>query len=65
MHEKKEVSQFRLWVHNLWLDSRDERSQLKILPLTMEQYWAKYKWWLKREYVHQHKKRKTKRKNES
>ena len=46
----KTESQFRLWVRNIWFDNARERAEFKELPYTMEEYYQKYKWWLKREY---------------
>jgi hypothetical protein len=44
---------FRQWVHELWLQNCDEHRELSELPYTKEQYFAMYKYWLKREYRHQ------------
>lgn len=49
----KKASSFRLWVHNIWLDNNDEQLAYKELPYTMQEYWSKYKWWLRREFKHQ------------
>lgn len=46
-------SVFRNWVRNLWVENTDERGEYHELPYTMEEYWARYKWWLKREFRHQ------------
>ena len=46
-------SQFRHWVRNIWFDNAQERAEFKELPYTMEEYYQKYKWWLKREYKFQ------------
>lgn len=43
-------SHFRTWVRNLWFDNTSERLEYRELPYSMEEYWEKYKWWLKREY---------------
>jgi hypothetical protein len=43
---------FRQWVHELWLQNCDEHREISELPYTKEQYWAMYKYWLKREYRH-------------
>jgi hypothetical protein len=47
------LSKFRLWVQNIWMDNREEHFQSNELPYTMQEYWDKYKYWLKREYQHQ------------
>lgn len=49
----KKESQFRHWVRNIWIDNAQERVEFKELPYTMEEYYQKYKWWLKREYKFQ------------
>ena len=46
------VSPFRMWVHNLWIDNCEERLVYKQDPVTQQQYWNTYKWWIKREYRH-------------
>lgn len=50
---KNQSSAFRSWVHNIWLDNREERLTYGQDPATMNEYWNKYKYWLKREYKHQ------------
>lgn len=44
---------FRRWLHELWLCNCDERAQYYQLPFTQAQYFQHYKYWLKREYLHQ------------
>ena len=51
----KKESHFRSWVRNIWFDNAIERAEYKQLPYTMEEYYQKYKWWLKREYKFQNK----------
>ena len=46
------VSPFRMWVQNLWIDNCEERLVYKQDPVTQQQYWNTYKWWIKREYRH-------------
>jgi hypothetical protein len=48
------VSPFRMWVQNLWIDNCEERLVYKQDPITQQQYWKTYKWWIKREYRHKH-----------
>ena len=48
------VSPFRMWVQNLWIDNCEERLVYKQDPVTIQQYWNTYKWWIKREYRHKH-----------
>ena len=47
------LSEFRNWVRNLWVENTEERNEYRELPYTQEEYWARYKWWLKREFQHQ------------
>lgn len=49
----KEMTSFRLWVRNIWLDNTEEQLAYKELPYTMQEYWSRYKWWLRREFKHQ------------
>lgn len=46
------ASQFRNWVRNLWIENCEERLVYSQDPVTMQQYWNTYKWWIKREYKH-------------
>jgi len=48
------TSQFRMWVQNLWIENCEERLVYKQDPVTQQQYWDTYKWWIKREYRHKH-----------
>ena len=48
------VSPFRMWVQNLWIDNCEERLVYRQDPVTQQQYWNTYKWWIKREYRHKH-----------
>ena len=48
------MPQFRNWVHNLWLDNCEERMlYYSGDKLTEQEYFQKFKWWLRREYRHQ------------
>jgi hypothetical protein len=44
------ASSFRIWVQNLWMENREERLTFGDDPVTIQQYWKTYKWWIKREY---------------
>jgi hypothetical protein len=44
---------FRVWLHELWLQNSDEHRLYGELPYTQEEYFQRYKYWLKREYKHQ------------
>ena len=46
------VSPFRMWVQNLWIENCEERLVYQQDPVTQQQYWDTYKWWIKREYRH-------------
>jgi hypothetical protein len=48
------ASPFRMWVQRLWMENCDERLVYKQDPVTQQQYWDTYKWWIKREYRHRH-----------
>ena len=49
----KPISGFRLWVQRIWMDNCDERLTVGQDPVTINQYWNTYKYWLKQEYQHQ------------
>jgi hypothetical protein len=49
----KPTTAFRLWVQRIWMDNCDERLTVGQDPVTINQYWNTYKYWLKREYQHQ------------
>lgn len=51
----KQESEFRHWCRNIWLDNCAELESYKQLPYSLQEYFQKYKYWLKREF--QHKKR--------
>ena len=48
------TSPFRNWVRNLWIENCEERLVYQQDPVTQQQYWDTYKWWIKREYRHKH-----------
>lgn len=48
---------FRAWLINLWMANKDEHVDVGDLPLPLEEYISRYKWWLKREYRYQQGKR--------
>ena len=51
-------TKFRNWVNDIWMENREERLLFNEDPITIKQYWDKYKYWLKREYRYQNDKRK-------
>jgi|LauGreDrversion4_2_1035121.scaffolds.fasta_scaffold239001_2 hypothetical protein len=53
MANPDKVTDFRRWLHELWLQNSDEQRDYGQLPYTQEQYFRMYKYWLKREYRHQ------------
>ena len=44
------VSPFRMWVQNIWIENCEERLVYQQDPVTIQQYWETYKWWIKKEY---------------
>jgi len=46
-------SEFRLWVHRLWIENIEEHLTYGEQPYKINEYWNKHKYWLKREYKHQ------------
>jgi len=44
------VSPFRKWVHNIWIENCEEHLTYGERPYKIDEYWAIYKWWLKRQY---------------
>ena len=51
---KKDQSLFKKWVKDLWYENCAEYESYNQIPMPIEVYWQKYKWWLKREYRHVH-----------
>ena len=49
----KNWSPFRAWVHQLWIENCDEHQQYNSTRYGEQEYFQKYKWWLKREYRYQ------------
>ena len=48
-------SPFRAWLQNLWMENKDEHAEAGELAMSLEEYFKRYKWWLKREYKFQQK----------
>jgi hypothetical protein len=46
---------FRGWLRNIWLDNCDEHRDLGEMAMTQQEYFQKYKYWLKREFRYQNK----------
>lgn len=49
-------NEFRIWLQNLWYDNCEEHRECNELPYTMQEYFHKYKFWLKREFLYQKRK---------
>lgn len=49
-------SPFRHWLHELWLQNKDEHADYHESILAFDEYFRRYKWWLKREYRFQNRK---------
>jgi hypothetical protein len=49
----KELTPFQRWLQNIWRENCREYEDFNQLPYTLPEYWARYKWWLRREYRHQ------------
>lgn len=49
----KPHSKFRSWCRDIWLDNCEELRSYNQLPYTLEEYFQKYKYWLKREFQYQ------------
>jgi len=49
----KRYSDFRSWVHQLWVENCDEHFAHAEPRLDVTEYFQRYKFWLKREYQHQ------------
>ena len=46
-------SEFRTWLHEIWLQNCDEHREYQTAPLPIEVYFQQYKYWLKREFRRQ------------
>jgi len=55
MDNEKNSTAFRHWLRNIWLENCDEHRDFGELPYSMQEYFHKYKYWLKREFKHQQK----------
>ena len=49
-------SNFRNWLRIIWLENCREHEDHNELPYTLQEYWQRYRWWLRREYRFQNKK---------
>jgi hypothetical protein len=48
-----EASPFRKFLENIWRENCREHEEFGQLPYSLQEYWNRYKYWLKREYRHQ------------
>jgi hypothetical protein len=46
-------TEFRRWLHELWLRNCDEHDQYNQPRFTQAEYFQQYKYWLKREFQYQ------------
>jgi len=46
------ATRFRLWVQDVWHQNCEEHLTFGEQPYKIQEYWTKYKWWLRREYRH-------------
>ena len=44
---------FRVWLNEIWLQNCEERLLYNECTYKMQEYFSRYKWWLKREYKYQ------------
>jgi len=51
----KQPSQFELWLQRIWFENKQEHDEFGEPTLTMQEYFAKYKYWLKRKFREQQK----------
>jgi hypothetical protein len=49
----RKTSDFRRWVEMIWRDNCEECLVWRERQQTLHQYFARYKYWLKREFRHQ------------
>ena len=47
------IKPFREWLVDLWRANCDEHDGWGQPPMTMNEYFKQYRWWLKREYQYQ------------
>lgn len=50
----KKTSPFRSWLNQIWFEHKTEFEMYnqKFPDYTQEEYFKKYRWWLKREFKH-------------
>lgn len=50
MNSPHTLTNFRIWINNLWVTNCEERLIAGEPKLDPKTYFKKYKWWLRREY---------------
>lgn len=51
---KKHNTPFQIWLQRIYMDHKDELASYgQSLPYSAQEYFGRYKFWLKREYRHQ------------
>jgi hypothetical protein len=53
-----QTSDFRIWVEDIWRENCEERLIWQEARQPLNEYFQRYKWWLKREYRFQTRERK-------
>jgi hypothetical protein len=53
LDQKNQVSAFRIWVNNVWIQNCEEHLTYGEKPYKIEEYWTRYKWFLKKKYKEQ------------
>ena len=53
----KEISDFRRWLEDMWLNNCGEHEVFSEKPYTWQEYWHRNKWWLRREFQYQQQRR--------
>jgi DNA-binding PadR family transcriptional regulator len=48
-----QTSDFRRWVEELWRENCEERKAWREDQQSIAEYFARYKWWLRREFRYQ------------
>jgi hypothetical protein len=49
---------FRTWLRQLWMENCRERDEFNERPLSQQEYFNKFKYWLKREFRFQNQRNK-------
>ena len=49
----KKDTALRIWLMKIWTENRDEHQEFKEPVVALEEYFDRYKYWLKREFRYQ------------